>query len=80
MTPDWHDDAACRGMDVSLFFPTVGRYQVAQRAQRICERCPVREECLADALATGTQHGVWGGTTPRQRRNLRRLRTAPTAA
>jgi WhiB family redox-sensing transcriptional regulator len=34
----------------------------------------VREECLDYALATGQKFGVWGGTSERERRALRRLR------
>jgi hypothetical protein len=37
----------------------------------ICGACPVRRECLGDALsAVGwTPEGVWGGTTIAERRN-----------
>lgn len=30
-------------------------------AVRICQQCPVRQECLDDATARGEQHGIWGG-------------------
>jgi hypothetical protein len=29
----------------------------------VCDRCPVQVECLAYAVTTGQQHGVWGGKT-----------------
>lgn len=38
-----------------------------------CGRCPVREACLQYALETEEEDheaGVWGGTTPYQRRQL----------
>jgi WhiB family redox-sensing transcriptional regulator len=42
-------------------------------AQRIClHECPVREQCLADALETDERWGIRGGLTPRQRRALLR--------
>jgi len=28
---------------------------------RLCAGCPVRQTCLADALARGEHHGIWGG-------------------
>jgi WhiB family redox-sensing transcriptional regulator len=39
----------------------------------ICRRCPVRDSCLAYALENNETHGVWGGMTPQQRKDLRRL-------
>jgi hypothetical protein len=39
-------------------------------ALAICDRCPVRVECLAYAVATRQSHGVWGGRTEPQLRQL----------
>jgi WhiB family redox-sensing transcriptional regulator len=44
------------------------------RAKIICNSCPVRLECLADALDGRHQFGVWGGMTERERRVLLRRR------
>jgi WhiB family redox-sensing transcriptional regulator len=44
-----------------------------KEARRICGECPVREECLDHALQWETE-GFWGGTSSRQRRDLRRER------
>lgn len=44
------------------------------RAKLVCNSCPVRLECLADALDGGHQFGVWGGMTERERRMLLRRR------
>ncbi|MDO8106427.1 WhiB family transcriptional regulator [Isoptericola sp. b441] len=45
----------------------------AQRAAReVCLRCPVRFECLVDALDHRVAFGVWGGMTERERRALMR--------
>ncbi|WP_129339743.1 WhiB family transcriptional regulator [Cellulomonas endophytica] len=47
----------------------------AQReARSVCERCPVRLQCLADALDNRMDFGVWGGMTERERRALLRRR------
>lgn len=47
----------------------------AQReARAVCIGCPVRLECLADALDNRMDFGVWGGMTERERRALLRQR------
>jgi WhiB family redox-sensing transcriptional regulator len=74
--PDlWRESAACRYMDPELFFPlsSTGRGAAdAQRAKAICAGCPVRQRCLAFALATGQEFGIWGGYDEAQLRALRR--------
>lgn len=39
---------------------------------KACRSYQVRAECLAQAMADGAHLGVWGGTTERDRRPLRR--------
>jgi WhiB family redox-sensing transcriptional regulator len=65
----WRDEASCRERSVSTFFPDQGE---PTTARRICARCPVRRACLEFALATGQDHGVWGGATARERNMIRR--------
>jgi hypothetical protein len=36
----------------------------------MCGTCDVQGSCLAWALDVGDCHGVWGGTTPRERRAM----------
>jgi WhiB family transcriptional regulator, redox-sensing transcriptional regulator len=67
----WRDQAACRDADPDLFFPDRGYADVSE-AMTICNGCPVREECLDWALKVNEDEGVWGGTTPDQRRVLRK--------
>jgi Transcription factor WhiB len=40
-------------------------------AHELCEGCPVKAPCLAYAL-TNPAHGVWGGTTEKQRGEMRK--------
>jgi WhiB family redox-sensing transcriptional regulator len=44
------------------------------RAKAVCFGCPVRTECLADALDNRIEFGIWGGMTERERRALLRRR------
>jgi WhiB family redox-sensing transcriptional regulator len=69
----WEADAACKGMDPSIFFPV--NDDDALEAIAVCRACPVRDECLSWALETRERFGVWGGMTEKQRRSLLR-RTA----
>ena len=82
---DWRATGACLGADPDLFFPiAVGEAATAQvqRALRICDGCRVRQQCLEFAVRTGESHGIWGGTTPDDRRAARRreFRAARRAA
>lgn len=73
--PAWHALAACAGMDEGMFFPAEGAdgRPGAYRAKRICAGCPVRRECLEDALAwemPSTRVGVRGGLLASERQRL----------
>lgn len=66
----WREDAACATVAVDLWFPEASQSGVAARAKAICATCPVRALCLQEGL--NEIHGVWGGTTPQERKALRR--------
>jgi WhiB family transcriptional regulator, redox-sensing transcriptional regulator len=68
---------ACRGTDPDVFFPDRG--ESLEPAKRICGECVVRDECLEHALANGERFGVWGGTSERERRRIRRTRRIAAA-
>src|SRR5699024_243868 len=59
--------AKCREIDPDALF-VQGAAQ--NRAKLICRGCPVRTECLAEALDNRIEFGVWGGMTERERRTL----------
>ena len=77
----WRESAACRRHDPELFFP-IGNTGPARaeihRAKAICAACPVRAECLAFALETHQDYGIWGGCDEDERRVLRRQRRRVT--
>jgi WhiB family transcriptional regulator, redox-sensing transcriptional regulator len=68
---DWASRGACKTSDPDSLF-VQGAAQ--NRAKTVCMGCPVRTECLADALDNRVEFGVWGGMTERERRALLRRR------
>jgi WhiB family redox-sensing transcriptional regulator len=68
----WWQRAACKGMDTRIFFVPVG--QTAHEAKAICATCPVQQECLDEALIHNDPIGIWGGTSVKERREIRRAR------
>jgi WhiB family redox-sensing transcriptional regulator len=38
-----------------------------RRAKAICRRCPVQQDCLAFALESRTEFGIWGGMNGKER-------------
>lgn len=75
--PTWRDFARCRGTDPAVFFPERGA--TTQPARTLCAECPVQQPCLDHALdqATNADVGIWGGTSARERRQIRRHRQEP---
>ena len=70
--------AACRGLhstdeEHDVMFPRSEQVgQDLRRAKRVCLRCPVREDCLTQAVAAREGAGVWGGLSPTERREYGR--------
>lgn len=62
----------CADKPPSLFFPSDG--VGVEVAKRICEECPVQSQCLEYAIENRIDHGVWGGTSERQRRRIVKAR------
>lgn len=63
------EDALCAQTDPELFFPE--KSGTAEPAKRVCQNCPVINECLTYALDNGFVDGVWGGTSGNERRRMR---------
>lgn len=68
----WMEDGECRKHLSETFFPRDGTGVAI--ATGICARCPVKEPCLEYALYHHIKHGVWGGTSERERRRIARRR------
>jgi WhiB family redox-sensing transcriptional regulator len=80
---DWRSRSLCSELPVdeatAMFFPSKG--QTTKAAKALCDRCPVRPECLEFALADvdAFRFGVWGGTSSRDRRRIGRNRVSTAA-
>ena len=61
----------------SLFFPSDG--VGVDTARRVCDGCPVKDQCLEYALDNRIDHGVWGGTSERERRRILKARGVTAA-
>lgn len=87
--PEWTLRGKCRGICYGSpetedpFFPDVGGYEAyskARIAKAICNgddgepKCPVKKECLEFALREGIKIGIWGGTSHRERLEIRKER------
>ena len=64
---EWITEAKCRHGDPDALFV---RGAQQRNAACVCRHCPVKVQCLADALDNNIEFGVWGGLTERQRRAL----------
>lgn len=77
---EWQLQAACRGMDVEMFFHpdqerNPRRSQRISQAKRICGGCPVIDRCRTHALAVRESFGVWGGLSEDERAAILGVRT-----
>jgi len=66
---EWRSRGQCLKHDPELFFPNAA--EDPGDALRICGDCEVLGPCLAAALDAGECDGVWGATTPDERRAMR---------
>ncbi|MDR1448000.1 MAG: WhiB family transcriptional regulator [Candidatus Ancillula sp.] len=66
----WQLDALCAKVDPELFFPDKGGS--TRDAKRVCGECTVKGQCLAFAIENDQRFGIWGGTSERERRSIRR--------
>ena len=72
MDTDWMTKGRCADVSPSVFFPSDG--VGVDAARKICQECDVRGPCLEYALVNRIDHGVWGGTSERERRRILRQR------
>jgi len=71
------DGMHCDGVDPELFYPIETDRAGIKKAKDICAGCPAMDACLDLAMTSETgshqyRHGVFAGTTPRQRYDMAR--------
>lgn len=75
----WRYEARCAGEDTDIFYPPRDKEKyrvIAAQAKTFCfgangkNHCPVRAECLWDAVERDEPHGIWGGYSHRERNAL----------
>lgn len=66
----------CQQLPIStadlLFFENNNEPYLVEQAKALCDKCPIRQECLDEALDTKALYGIWGGKTPSERKRIRR--------
>ena len=72
---DWQLQAACRGMDSSIFFHpraerNAAREERITQAKTICGGCPALDHCRDHALKAREPYGIWGGLSESERAEL----------
>ncbi len=72
----WMEKGKCFNLDPDVFFPSDG--VGVDVARTICKDCSVKAQCLEYALDNRIDHGVWGGTSERERRRISRRRRQGT--
>jgi WhiB family redox-sensing transcriptional regulator len=65
----WDEFGLCNGSDSAHWFPGPGDHAQRRAAIAECQRCPVRAECLTEAIRL-QYPGIWGGTTEAERKRL----------
>lgn len=76
----WKSKGACRGRISETYdpwSPPDTAFIPPRVATEVCDRCPVKRQCLIAGLR-GKEWGVWGGLTRRQRMALQRPRNRVT--
>jgi WhiB family redox-sensing transcriptional regulator len=75
--PEWMESAACAHADPERWFPDDRATTIYAKAVAICRQCPVAAQCFEHSMTARLPNGAWldgiyAGTTPRQRGQLRR--------
>lgn len=80
-TKEWLSYALCKGMDTNDFYPepgTLGYGKAVAKMKALCKMCPVKTNCLDEAIKNKEKYGIWGGLLPRERNNIAKSRLVPS--
>lgn len=62
--PSWHQEAHCLGVGNEYYFleeRTSPNIAMVGRGRKLCDVCPVYEECLRESVCNREAYGVWAG-------------------
>lgn len=71
------DQARCADPKYLELFDPNNSSRLWVRAKRVCQRCPIQQECLDEAIELGDIHGVRGGKSPGERIKMLRELNLP---
>lgn len=76
---EWQYEGACRDADPESFFLDPNMRGLNKKTKelnaiKVCNTCPVKQECLDHALSVPEYFGVWGGMTEEQRLQILKKR------
>ena len=65
----------CRSVeDTSVFYPVSEKDPRIEIAKKICQACPVLEQCFEYVVTHPDREAIWGGITPEENRAIRAKR------
>lgn len=67
---EWTNEALCSGSKIDFHSENP---QVKAQAKELCFSCPVRKECLQDALDTSERWGIRGGVDAQELRKVQAI-------
>ena len=70
---DW-SDGLCSQTDPEIFFPEKGDHTSSHAAKSVCASCQLVVQCLTGALARNEEFGIWGGSSYKNRMDIKRGR------
>lgn len=72
----WSTYGNCQTPSAPNMFPADNNEEALGWALTCCDGCPVKSLCLTTAMDNDERFGVWGGTTPSQRKYKKKYRQA----
>lgn len=76
----WMRYGLCQDPDVDPAIFYIQKGATYAEAKAVCAECRVRRYCLDWALTANEREGCWGGTSPGERRRIKRLGQAARCA
>lgn len=69
---DWMKEGQCLRFPDLNFFEDLGVPSHVTKCKIVCDTCVVKKDCLDFAQRNREPDGIWGGLTPRERKERRK--------